>query len=135
LLERYAASTTRKVLLYVRALIAGQSRKNCWLRISTAAFQEHSKSQKSGRSRKCFEKHEIEHILKLSPAMSLCQIFGASPLVLSGICGIFSVDRLPAEEAIALEWSDIKNSQIIVSRAYSQGILKETKTYESRNFP
>jgi integrase len=39
------------------------------------------------------------------------------------------------EEAIALQWVDIKNGQIIVSRAYSQGILKETKTYEARNFP
>jgi integrase len=39
------------------------------------------------------------------------------------------------EEAIALTWADIKNSRIIVSRAYSQGILKETKTYETRAFP
>jgi integrase len=39
------------------------------------------------------------------------------------------------EEAIALTWSDIKNGRIIVSRAYSQGILKETKTYEARTFP
>ena len=39
------------------------------------------------------------------------------------------------EEAIALTWGDIKNTQIIVSRAYSQGILKSTKTYEARSFP
>jgi integrase len=39
------------------------------------------------------------------------------------------------EEAIALTWTDINNSQIIVSRAYSQGILKSTKTYEARTFP
>jgi integrase len=39
------------------------------------------------------------------------------------------------EEAIALCWSDIKNNRIIVSRAYSQGILKSTKTYETREFP
>jgi integrase len=39
------------------------------------------------------------------------------------------------EEAIALTWDDVKNSQIIVSRAYSQGILKATKTYEGRSFP
>jgi integrase len=39
------------------------------------------------------------------------------------------------EEAIALTWADINNSRIIVSRAYSQGILKSTKTYEARTFP
>jgi integrase len=39
------------------------------------------------------------------------------------------------EEAIALVWGDIKNNRIIVSRAYSQGILKTTKTYETRVFP
>jgi integrase len=39
------------------------------------------------------------------------------------------------EEAISLMWGDIKNTQIVVSKAYSQGILKETKTYETRSFP
>jgi hypothetical protein len=63
LLDRYAASTVRKVLLYVRAsnhwaieeeLLA----KNFYSRL----FKSIPKSQKSGRSQKCFEKHEIEHI-------------------------------------------------------------------------
>jgi integrase len=39
------------------------------------------------------------------------------------------------EEAIALCWADIKGSEIVVSKAYSQGILKVTKTYEARSFP
>jgi integrase len=137
LLKRYAASTTRKILLYARAanhwaveeeLLA----KNFYSRL----FKSVPKSQRSGRSRKCFEKNEIEHILAAFFSNEFVSKFSVFPH--SYYCGyveFLTLTGFRPEEAIALCWSDIKNNRIIVSRAYSQGILKETKTYESRNFP
>jgi integrase len=137
LLERYAASTTRKILLYARAanhwaieeeLLA----KNFYSRL----FKSIPKSQRSGRSGKCFEKHEIEYILSAFASNEFVSKFSAFPH--SHYCGyvrFLALTGFRPEEAIALQWADIKNSRIIVSRAWSQGILKETKTYESRSFP
>jgi integrase len=137
LLERYAASTTRKVLLYVRAanlwaieeeLLA----KNFYSRL----FKAIPKSQRSGRSCKCFEKNEIESILAAFVSNEFVSKFSVFPH--SYYCGyvkFLTLTGFRPEEAIALRWSDIKNNRIIVSRAYSQGILKPTKTYETRIFP
>jgi integrase len=137
LLERYAASTTRKILLYARAanhwaieeeLLA----KNFYSRL----FKSIPKSQKSGRSRKCFEKQEIEYILAAFASNEFVSKFSVrSHSHYRGYVEFLTLTGFRPEEAIALSWGDIKNGQIIVSRAYSQGILKETKTYEARNFP
>jgi integrase len=138
LLERYAASTTRKILLYARAanhwaieeeLLA----KNFYSRL----FKNIPKSQKSGRSRKCFEKHEIENILAAFVSNEFVSKFSVVHLhsYYRGYVEFLALTGFRPEEAIALCWSDIKNNRIIVSRAYSQGILKETKTYETRTFP
>jgi len=137
LLEQYATSTVRNVLLYARAanywaiqeeLLA----KNFYSRL----FKSIPKFQKSGRSCKCFEKHEIEHILAAFGSNEFVSKFSVHPH--SYYCGyveFLALTGFRPEEAIALSWEDIKNSRIIVSRAYSQGILKETKTYEARTFP
>jgi integrase len=137
LLERYAASTTRKILLYARAanhwaieeeLLA----KNFYSRL----FKIIPKSQKSGRSRKCFEKYEIENILAAFASNEFLSKFSAHPhSYYRGYVEFLALTGFRPEEAIALQWTDIKNSRIIVSRAYSQGILKSTKTYETREFP
>jgi integrase len=137
LLERYAASTTRKILLYARAanrwaieeeLLA----KNFYSRL----FKSIPKSQKSGRSRKCFEKLEIEYIVAAFASNEFVSKFSVHPhSYYRGYVEFLALTGFRPEEAIALEWGDVKNSRIIVSRAYSQGILKSTKTYESRNFP
>jgi integrase len=137
LLERYAASTARKVLLYARAanhwaveeeLLA----KNFYSRL----FKSIPKSQKSGRSRKCFEKQEIEHIFAAFASNEFVSKFSVHPhSYYRGYVEFLALTGFRPEEAIALEWSDIKNNRIIVSRAYSQGILKSTKTYEARTFP
>jgi integrase len=137
LLERYATSTVRKVLLYARAannwaieeeLLA----KNFYSRL----FKSIPKSQKTGRSRKCFEKCEIEQILAAFASNEFVSKFSVFPHShYRGYVKFLALTGFRPEEAIALEWGDIKNSRIIVSRAYSQGILKETKTYEARNFP
>jgi integrase len=138
LLERYAASTTRKILLYVRAanrwaieeeLLA----KNFYSRL----FKSIPKSQRSGRSRKCFEKYEIEYILAAFASNEFVSKFSVVHLhsYYRGYVEFLALTGFRPEEAIALEWGDIKNSRIIVSRAYSQGILKSTKTYEARTFP
>ena len=137
LLERYAASTTRKILLYARAanhwaieeeLLA----KNFYSRL----FKGIPKSQKSGRSRKCFEKHEIEEILIAFSSNEFVSKFSVFPHShYAGYVQFLALTGFRPEEAIALTWADIKNSRIIVSRAYSQGILKSTKTYEGRTFP
>jgi integrase len=137
LLERYAASTTKKILLYARAanhwaieeeLLA----KNFYSRL----FKSIPKSQKSGRSRKCFEKHEIEYILAAFASNEFVSKFSVhSHSHYWGYVQFLSLTGFRPEEAIALSWSDIKNSRIIVSRAYSQQILKSTKTYETRVFP
>jgi integrase len=136
LLERYAASTVRKVLLYARAanhwaieeeLLA----KNFYSRL----FKSIPKSQRSGRSQKCFEKVEIEHILAAFASNEFVSKFSVRPhSYYLGYVQFLALTGFRPEEAIALTWADIKNSSIIVSRAYSQGILKETKTYELRNF-
>jgi integrase len=137
LLERYAASTTRKVLLYARAsnhwaIEEELLTKNFYSRL----FKSIPKSQKSGRSRKCFEKHEIEYILAAFASNEFVSKFSVHPHShYRGYVEFLALTAFRPEEAIALTWTDITNSQIIVSRAYSQGILKETKTYESRNFP
>jgi integrase len=137
LLERYAASTVRKVLLYARAA-------NCWAieeellakNFYSRLFKNIPKSQKSGRSRKCFEKHEIEHILAAFVSNEFVSKFSVHPHShYTGYVEFLALTGFRPEEAIALTWNDIKNSRISVSRAYSQGILKETKTYESRSFP
>jgi integrase len=137
LLERYATSTVRKVLLYARAA-------NCWAieeellakNFYSRLFKSIPKSQKTGRSRKCFEKLEIEHILAAFASNEFVSKFSVFPHShYRGYVEFLTLTGFRPEEAIALCWSDIKNSRIIVSRAYSQGILKETKTYESRNFP
>jgi integrase len=137
LLERYAASTTRKILLYARAanhwaieeeLLA----KNFYSRL----FKSIPKSQRSGRSRKCFEKQEIEHILTAFASNEFVSKFSVFPH--SYYCGyvkFLTLTGFRPEEAIALTWADIKNNRIIVSRAYSQAVLKSTKTYETRTFP
>lgn len=137
LLDRYAASTARKVLLYARAanhwaieeeLLA----KNFYSRL----FKKIPKSQKSGRSQKCFEKHEIEHILAAFASNEFVSKFSVHPHShYTGYVEFLALTGFRPEEAIALSWDNIKNGQIIVSRAYSQGILKSTKTYEARNFP
>jgi len=137
LLESYAASTVRKVLLYARAA-------NCWAieeelltkNFYSRLFKNIPKSQKNGRSRKCFEKQEIEHILAAFSSNEFVSKFSVHPHShYRGYVEFLALTGFRPEEAIALEWGDIKNSRIIVSRAYSQGILKSTKTYESRSFP
>jgi integrase len=137
LLKRYAASTTKKVLLYARAanhwaieeeLLA----KNFYSRL----FKNIPKSQKNGRSRKCFEKLEIEHILAAFASNEFVSKFSVFPHShYQGYVEFLALTGFRPEEAIALTWADIKSGSIIVSRAYSQGILKETKTYEGRTFP
>jgi len=137
LLERYATSTTRKVLLYVRAtnhwaieeeLLA----KNFYSRL----FKNIPKSQRSDRSGKCFEKHELEHILAAFASNEFVSKFSVRPHShYRGYVEFLALTGFRPEEAIALTWADIKNNRIIVSRAWSQGILKPTKTYETRTFP
>jgi integrase len=138
LLERYAGSTARKILLYARAtniwaieeeLLA----KNFYSRL----FKNLPKSQRSGRSGKCFEKSEIEQILAAFTSDEFRSKFSTvhPHSHYRGYVEFLALTGFRPEEAIALCWSDIKNSRIIVSRAYSQGILKETKTYEARTFP
>jgi integrase len=136
LLERYAASTARKVLLYARAA-------NCWAideellakNFYSRLFKNIPNSQKDGRSQKCFEKLEIEHILAAFASNEFCSKFSVFPHShYRGYVEFLALTGFRPEEAIALEWDDIK-SRIMVSRAYSQGILKSTKTYEARTFP
>jgi integrase len=137
LLERYAASTVRKVLLYIRAANRWAIEeellfKNFYSRL----FKSIPKSQCSGRSRKCFEKDEIEHILAAFASNEFCSKFSVHfHSHYRGYVEFLVLTGFRPEEAIALEWSDIKNGRIIVSRAYSQQILKSTKTYETRTFP
>jgi integrase len=137
LLERYATSTVRKVLENIRAtnywaIEEELLTKNFYSRL----FKKIPKSQKSGRSCKCFEKHEIEYILAAFASNEFVSKFSVHlHSHYRGYVEFLALTGFRPEEAIALEWGDIKNGRIIVSRAYSQGILKETKTYESRSFP
>jgi integrase len=137
LLERYAASTTRKVLLYARAANQWAIEEELLMKnFYSRLFKSIPKSQRSDRSGKCFEKHEIEHILAAFASNEFVSKFSVHlHSYYRGYVEFLALTGFRPEEAIALTWADIKNSQIIVSRAYSQGILKETKTYESRNFP
>jgi integrase len=137
LLERYAASTARKILLYARAA-------NCWAieeellakNFYSRLFKSIPKSQKSGRSGKCFEKKEIEYILAAFASNEFVSKFSVYlHSHYRGYVEFLALTGFRPEEAIALTWADVKNSQIIVSRAYSQGILKSTKTCEARTFP
>ena len=137
LLERYASSTTRKILLYARAaniwaieeeLLA----KNFYSRL----FKSIPKVQRSGRSRKCFERDEIEYILAAFASNEFCSKFSVQlHSRYLGYVNFLALTGFRPEEAIALTWGDIKNREIVVSKAYSQGILKSTKTYEIRSFP
>lgn len=137
LLELYTGSTTRKVLENIRAanywaIEEELLSKNFYSRL----FKSIPKSQQNGRSRKCFEKHEIEHILAAFTSNEFCSKFSVhSHSYYRGYVEFLALTGFRPEEAIALTWADVKNGEIIVSRAYSQGILKSTKTYESRSFP
>jgi integrase len=136
LLERYTSSTTRKVLENIRAanywgIEEELLSKNFYSRL----FKSIPKSQKSGRSRKCFERQEIEHILAAFGSNEFCSKFSVQPHSrYLGYVKFLALTGFRPEEAIALSWTDIRNREIIVSRAYSQGILKPTKTYEARSF-
>jgi len=137
LLERYAASTTRKVLLYGRAanhwaIEEELLTKNFYSRL----FKSIPKVQRSGRSLKCFEKPEIECILAAFSNNEFCSKFSIHlHSHYLGYVNFLALTGFRPEEAIALTWSDIKNKEIVVSKACSQGILKSTKTYEIRSFP
>ena len=137
LLGRYATSTVRKLLENIRAtnywaIEEGLVTTNFYSRL----FRSIPKSQKSGRSCKCFEKNEIEHILTAFASNEFVSKFSVHlHSYYRGYVEFLALTGFRPEEAIALTWTDIKNNRIIVSRAYSQGILKETKTYESRFFP
>jgi len=137
LLERYAASTVRKVLLYARAanhwaIEEEVLAKNFYSRL----FKSIPKVQRSGRSLKCFERPEIECILAAFSNNEFCSKFSIHPHShYLGYVNFLALTGFRPEEAIALTWSDIKNKEIVVSKAYSQGILKSTKTYEIRSFP
>jgi integrase len=137
LLERYAASTVRKVLLYARAANRWAIEEE-WLskNFYSRLFKSLPKSQRSDRSGKCFEKHELEHILAAFASNEFVSKFSVRPHPhYRGYVEFLALTGFRPEEAIALCWSDIKNGRIIVSRAWSQGILKSTKTYEIRTFP
>jgi len=137
LLERYAGSTTRNILLYARAanywaIEEEILSKNFYSRL----FKNIPKSQKTGRSRKCFEKNEVEYILAAFASNEFCSKFSVqSHSRYLGYVKFLALTGFRPEEAIALCWSDIKGNEIVISRAYSQGILKSTKTYETRSFP
>lgn len=137
LLERYAGSTTRKVLENIRAanfwaIDEEILSKNFYSRL----FKSIPKSQKSSRSRKCFEKPEIEYILTAFASNEFCSKFSAQlHSHYLGYVKFLALTGFRPEEAIALSWSDIKGKEIVVSKAYSQGILKSTKTCETRSFP
>jgi integrase len=137
LLDRYASSTTRKILENIRAanfwaIDEELVTKNFYSRL----FKNLPRSQKSGRSRKCFEKSEIEQILTAFTNDEFRSKFSVhSHSYYRGYAEFLALTGFRPEEAIALNWSNIKNSEIIVARAYSQGILKSTKTYETRSFP
>jgi integrase len=139
LLDRYAVSTVRKVLVYVRAanywaIEEELLTKNFYSRL----FKKIPKTQKDGRSRKCFEKSEIEHILAAFASNEFCSKFSVRSHSHSHYLGYVKFLNLTGfrpEEAIALTWDNLKDTEIIVSKAYSQGILKSTKTYEARSFP
>jgi integrase len=137
LLERYAASTTRKIILYARAANHWAIEEELLARnFYSRLFKNIPKSQKSGRSCKCFEKNEIEHILTAFASNEFVSKFSVHPhSYYRGYVEFLALTGFRPEEAIALCWSDIKSNRIAVSRAYTQGILKSTKTYESRTFP
>lgn len=137
LLERYAPSYTRKILLYIRATAYWAIEeellgKNPYCRL----FKRLPKTQKSSRSRKCFEKEEIEEIIGAFASNEYCSKFSVHPHShYRGYVKFLALAGCRPEEAIALTWADIKKSEIAFSKAYSQGILKGTKTYEAREFP
>ena len=138
LLDRYATTTTRKVLENVRAAnLWGIEEELLSKNFYSRLFKSIPKSQKSSRSRKCFEKHEIEQILEAFASNEFCSKFSVrSHSYYYGYVNFLALTGFRPEEAIALTWSDINNkNEIVVSKAYSQGILKSTKTYETRRFP
>jgi len=137
LLDLYSVSYTRKILLYIRAAAYWAIEeellgKNPYCRL----FKRLPKAQKSSRSRKCFEKEEIEYILEAFQSNEFCSKFSSHPHShYLGYVKFLTLTGCRPEEAIALTWADIKKSEIVFSKAYSQGILKATKTYEAREFP
>ncbi|MCU0545890.1 MAG: tyrosine-type recombinase/integrase [Oscillatoriaceae cyanobacterium Prado104] len=140
LLDKYSASTTRKVLTYIRAsaLLAvedeeiSQKEANYYCRL----FKSIPKSQKSSRSRKCFERHEIKAIIEAFQSDEFNSKYSNyTHSYYAGYVEFLTLTGFRPEEAIALTWDNIKNNEIVVCKAYSQGILKSTKTYETRSFP
>ncbi len=140
LLNEYSPSTTKKILTYVRAslLLAvedeeiSQKDAGYYCRL----FKSIPKSQKSSRSRKCFEKAEVEAIIKAFASDKFNSIYSTyTHSYYAGYVEFLALTGFRPEEAIALTWDCIKNNEIVVCKAYSQGILKSTKTYETRNFP
>lgn len=141
LLNLYSVSYAKKILTYVRAacywaIENEKIEKNPYSKL----FKRLPKIQSGSRSNKCFEKGEIEEIIKAFQSNEFCSKFSTvKHSYYAEYVEFLALTGCRPEEAIALRWDRIerKNGKvnIIFDQAFSQGELKATKNYESRTFP
>ncbi|MEG4484469.1 tyrosine-type recombinase/integrase [Microcoleus sp. D2_18a_B4] len=141
LLEHYSSSTLKKAIANINAA--------CNYSVETKLISDNPyhnlkkqlpKGQKSKRSKECFEPEEVKSIIQSFSSNEFCSPASAySHSYYSGYVEFLALTGFRPEEAIALNWNDIKERKgrtvIVVSKAYSKGELKDTKTYNTRIFP
>lgn len=140
LLTLYSPSYVKKILTYSRAAVYWaieneKVEKNPYSKL----FKRLPKTQSSSRTTKCFEKEEIEQIIKAFLSNEFCSKYSTvKHSHYAGYVEFLALTGCRPEEAIALRWDKIEykeKTNIIFDQAFSQGELKALKNYESRTFP
>jgi len=133
LLEFYSVSTIRRALADINAA-CNWAVKSRLISFNPYAelVRELPKGKRSERSRECFSPADIRQIIKAFNSNKA----GSSYV---NYVRLLALTGFRPEEAIALTWNDIVTVEgktvINVNKAHSKGELKETKTYDTRNFP
>jgi integrase len=129
LLQKYALTTAKRILQMLRAAYNWAKDEDLVEAINDNPFsklQSSLKEPKSSRSCKAFSQKEIDSILHIFESEAVDYIDFVKFLFLTGC---------RPEEAIALTWNKTKGGLVTFDSAYSAGVLKTTKTGESRSFP
>jgi integrase len=129
LLQKYALTTTKRILQMLRAAYNWAKDEDLVEAVDDNPFsklQSSLKEPKSSRSCRAFSQKEVDSILRIFESEAVEYINFVKFLFLTGC---------RPEEAIALTWNNVKGGFIIFDSAYSAGILKTTKTGESRSLP
>jgi integrase len=137
LLQYYSVGTLARVLdeLHACSNWAYENKlipHNAWCKLK----KQLPPKQSSNRSKKAFTKDEVDAIINAFHDNTYCSPSSAykDSYYTDFVRFLFYTGCRP-EDAIALKWADVKENVVVFSKSYSKGVLKSTKTGETRTFP